>query len=91
MSLIKCSECQKEISEEAISCPFCGRPNKIEKVHTIELTSKKWKIVKLISWVGFFMGLVLLGNKSKEIGSIVLVLSLIGIFVGKAGAWWSNR
>ena len=26
MALINCSECQKEISDKAISCPNCGNP-----------------------------------------------------------------
>lgn len=91
MSLIKCSECQKDISSESFTCPFCGKPNKIEQVRTIQLTSKKWKIIKMISWLGFFIGLIFLGNKSKETGSILLSLGVIGIIVGKVGAWWSNR
>ena len=30
MSLIKCPECGKEISNKAISCPMCGYPIKEE-------------------------------------------------------------
>ncbi len=30
MSLVKCSECGKEISDKAISCPMCGYPIKEE-------------------------------------------------------------
>jgi hypothetical protein len=44
MSLIKCSECQKEISSLAKTCPACGNP--IEAV-TVEKTSKKWKKMEL--------------------------------------------
>ena len=28
MSLIKCSECEKEMSSNALVCPHCGAPNK---------------------------------------------------------------
>ncbi len=98
MSLIKCSECQKDISDEAISCPFCGKPNKIEKIHTIELTSKKWKIVKIISVLLIFIG-VLIGFSGESkggdavtgFGVFVVFLGLIMFIVGKIGAWWSNR
>lgn len=29
MALIKCSDCGKEISDEAEVCIYCGRPNEI--------------------------------------------------------------
>ncbi len=29
--MIFCQDCDKKISEEAVSCPNCGRPNKINK------------------------------------------------------------
>ena len=32
MSLIKCPECNKDVSNEAISCPYCGYPIK-KKLH----------------------------------------------------------
>lgn len=32
MALIKCSECGKEISEQASSCPKCGCPTKENKI-----------------------------------------------------------
>ncbi len=32
MALIKCKECGKEISDQAISCPHCGCPLKTEKI-----------------------------------------------------------
>ena len=34
MALIKCSECGKEISDRAITCPNCGCPN-VAKNHCI--------------------------------------------------------
>ena len=52
MSLIKCSECGKEVSDHAVSCPSCGNPISTHNVAEasrpvapveIELTSKKWK------------------------------------------------
>ena len=50
MSLIKCSECGKEISDKATACPSCGNPiynqpvriNESKKVEIVQ-TSKKWK------------------------------------------------
>ena len=31
MALIKCSECDKEVSSKAVNCPSCGNPIKKEK------------------------------------------------------------
>ena len=31
MALIQCSECKKEISDQATSCPNCGAPIKAKK------------------------------------------------------------
>ena len=38
MALIKCSECGKEISDKAVSCPKCGNPINEKKEKT---TNKK--------------------------------------------------
>ena len=57
MALIQCSECGKQISDKAISCPGCGAPRKTERVEPtplkrpstkppIELENGKW------SWGG---------------------------------------
>ena len=32
MTLMKCSECSKEMSDKAESCPNCGNPNKIQQL-----------------------------------------------------------
>jgi len=72
MALIKCSECGKEVSDNAISCPSCGNPINAAKNPEIrisafpdqslkiepELTSKKWKKVKLISWIVIALGFI---------------------------------
>lgn len=54
MSLIKCTECQKEISDQANTCPHCGRA---VKPVLIEQNSKRWKKVKLVSWIVFLVSL----------------------------------
>ncbi len=74
MALIQCSECGKEVSDQATSCPHCGNPindNELkvqlstnsEKPLKIEpeLTSKKWKKAKLFSWLAIFFGLMIMG------------------------------
>lgn len=97
MALIKCSECGKEISDKAGACPFCGNPVS-ENTVTIQSTKKKWKLVKLISWIAFIFGLMLFSNiidggfnnPKAGIGFVLAFLGFIGIIVGKFGAWWTN-
>ncbi len=107
MALIKCSECHSDISERAMSCPKCGNPLKqdgniklSDKTQTIQLTNKKWKIVKLISILLFILGWVIFfpafgkggfQNPISGLGFSLGILGLFGWFVGKIGAWWSNK
>ncbi len=60
MALINCPECNKEISDKAISCPHCGypidiKPNKDNKYYDIELLSiqnqNKIHVVKYLTRV----------------------------------------
>ena len=39
--LIKCPECNREISDQAYSCPFCGYPIKDKKKTTTSHSTKK--------------------------------------------------
>lgn len=98
MSLIKCSECGKEISQNAQTCPSCGNPVAQAKtftegpVTTIQKTYKKWKAVRLASWVVIIIGLIsLTGNEvATSIGSIGIVFGIIGLIVARLGAWWTT-
>ena len=70
MSLIKCTECGKDISDQALSCPHCGVPlsskdlsgipNEARKVdlnvEKFEMTSKKWK-----KYLAFAIPLLIIG------------------------------
>ena len=41
MALINCPECNKEISDKALSCPNCGLPINILQAHTDSITIKE--------------------------------------------------
>ncbi len=100
MSLIKCSECGKEISDKAESCPNCGNPviNASESVFkeapvvTIQQTYKKWKAVKLISWIVVIIGIMSLGGSEagKALGGMLIFFGIIGLIVAKMGKWWTT-
>lgn len=58
MALIKCPECNKEISDKAKKCPNCGFPIKRKKVRTLKKKkkSKNIFIVFTLAILFFFVG-----------------------------------
>lgn len=54
MALIKCPECEKEISDKANACPNCGCPSDIieEKIKLQKIEDAKPKMVKACSCCG---------------------------------------
>ncbi|MEK9173029.1 MAG: zinc-ribbon domain-containing protein [Patescibacteria group bacterium] len=108
MALIRCSECGREVSDKAPSCPNCGStinssvvqvsnsPGQTLKIEP-ELTSKKWKIVKLVSWLVIIVGLVSAGPlgdsvpDGQYIGFTIAILGSVVLIVGKVGAWYSDK
>lgn len=100
MSLIKCSECSKEVSENATACPYCGNPLKVAEVKVstepnkrveIELTSKKWKKVILFSWIAIVVLLILFYSSKNYVWFGLLIISIFVLIAGKIGAWYSNK
>ncbi|MDP2684985.1 MAG: hypothetical protein Q8P20_08190 [bacterium] len=107
MVLIKCSECESDISDKAQSCPKCGNPLKdkkdndvSDKTQTVQLTGKKWKIVKLISVVLFILGWMIFfpafekngfRNPMSGLGFSLGMLGLFIWFVAKIGSWWNHK
>lgn len=80
MALINCSECNKEISDKAISCPHCGNPiNEIQQPTITEeyLCCPKCKSKKLhTEQIGFSGGKALAG--AVLAGGIGLLAGTIG-------------
>jgi hypothetical protein len=99
MALIKCSECDKDISDKAASCPFCGNPmaNQNQSPILIEQTNKKWKLIELVSWIAIIFGavasLVAIGknNSASGISFACLIIGIIGAIIGQFGSWWNHR
>ena len=52
MTLINCPECKKEISDEAIKCPGCGK-TVVEVLY--ELSERKFR-VRMLLVILFFVG-----------------------------------
>lgn len=68
MSLIKCPECKREISDKAIACPHCGYPisnNKnISKTYTVRLEKCGANKVQVIKCIRIIKGADLLDAKN---------------------------
>ena len=104
MSLIKCFECQSEMSDKALACPKCGNPNKPKKgsvdgLDAVRSASKKWKLVKLIfglifvtAMVGFFLRAMKTGLNDPyvEVWAAAMGLGFAGFLFGRLGAWWNR-
>jgi hypothetical protein len=91
MALINCPECNKDVSDKASSCPFCGHPI-ADSATTIELTNKKWKKFKLAGLMFFVIGLFVIfkGGAYTGLGVLLWLTAFVLQIIGKTGAWWTN-
>lgn len=96
MGLIKCPDCEREVSDRAPSCPNCGAPiAAAEPVLTTQQTAKRFKGAEAIGAVVLMIGIVLLFLPGAESGTlgVGVLLSTVGIIVtlsAKIGAWWHH-
>ena len=75
------------------------------EIQTIQLTSKKWKVIQLIGAIGACIGSISMGsavdfisinnittmNKFLLISGSLLTISGLTVFiVGRIGAWWNH-
>lgn len=91
MSLIKCPECDKEVSTKVTPCPHCGTPitSKEIKVAT-ELASKRYRLYLVFSVLVCFLGWILLSSGEKSslhAGGSLIAIGLIGYTVAKILIW----
>lgn len=98
MALIKCPECQSDVSSKAHSCPRCGCPisdsssfSQADKIHLIEQTSKKYKAQRLCSIFLAIAGflIVVAAFAVSPTGSPTPILSWLGLTIMATGLiWW---
>jgi hypothetical protein len=92
MSMIKCPECSRKVSDKAAACPNCAYPiaqttEQPEKVQTIEKTSKQLK--KQIIWA---YGMVIVGIfLAWRGGNTWLLSTTVGILSAFVGVLWLLR
>lgn len=94
MSLIKCAECGKDISDKAEACPSCGNPiNKqppVVETMEVERTSKKWKKKSLWGVAFIIFGALMLTTKFYGIGILLMILGFGKLIISGIGSWWTN-
>ncbi|PQJ12636.1 hypothetical protein CJD36_002520 [Flavipsychrobacter stenotrophus] len=96
MALISCSECGRQISNQAKVCPNCGVPIRLSQV-TIEKTSKEVKKMQVMGWVVLMIfviiGLVAINQNNTVlmgVGSFGIFSVLIYIFYTQIKKWWQH-
>ena len=98
MSLIKCPDCSNEVSDIAETCPNCGRPvlnSTGTNVSTIEETSKKFKLGRLLSLTIMCLSAIILFAGAK--GNVLLIAAIaffLGFFwylINKIKIWWHHK
>jgi DNA-directed RNA polymerase subunit RPC12/RpoP len=78
MALIQCSECNKEISDQAISCPGCGSPIALRR--PAARVGKQWEAIGTIMVIGGMLTAIIADTPGSVIGGIVAFIGL-GVFV----------
>ena len=69
MSLVSCTECGKEISSEAKSCPNCGKVNK-------SVVNKEQDSKQTVGCAVFILGIVFLPF-IPAVGALILLVGLV--------------
>jgi len=106
MALIKSSECGRDVSDKAASCPNCG--NRISPANPAvvqlanvrgqhfhvqpELTSKKWKKVKIVA--GCIMASSRTGIRRPKFqctNRLHFFIGAIVMIIASIGAWYADK
>ena len=89
MGLIKCLDCNKEVSDRAKVCLQCGAPVGAGGVVTTEGQGKEWKLLKLIGGTLMFVSIFGLFTGS-EWSPFTGGASLFLLIFASLGSWWKH-
>ena len=101
MALIPCPECKREVSTLAASCPHCGAPvvnfrlvsPGKETVVTTLLTSKRYKLQRLVALALAVIGwvIIIFGPPGSGVAGLILLIVSIGwSIVVCILIWWHH-
>ncbi len=103
MAIIKCGECNNDVSDKATACPKCGAPvfksgeniAADAKLNTVQETSKKFKLQSLLSVLTLIIGFVLAGTSEDPVyTSIAIFLIIMGMgwyIINRFRIWWHHK
>jgi len=106
MALIKCRECNHEVSDKAEACPNCGAPVAAARetvaagtqIRTIQETSKKFKLQTLISVSIIIIGVVWLmavkddpQSEPSVMPGLLIVVGSVWYIVNRFRIWWHHK
>jgi hypothetical protein len=94
MALIKCPDCEQQVSSSAAICIHCGGPLSRaldpKAVITTQQTSKRYKALQLVGVGMTILGLVLFSGENDDVAGYTFVTG-IGLWIGaKVRAWWDH-
>ncbi|HQF85415.1 MAG TPA: hypothetical protein PLX58_10620 [Smithellaceae bacterium] len=103
MALIKCPECGAQVSSMAESCPKCAYPiagggttqASGGKIQTVEQTSKRYKLHKLLSVLLIIISFVIIissngSTSGLHVGIIGVIVGLIWYIFTSFVSWWHH-
>lgn len=76
MALVYCRECGKQISDQALSCPACGAPQRA----TSQVIRTEREVSQVLTF--FFGGVYFMFKGWFKAGIAALVISVITAFIG---------
>ena len=98
MVLIKCSECEKEVSNKAAACPGCGAPfeseaigSGVKRLTTIQKTSKSIKLQGVLTGIMMIVGVYLMVAHPDDASStIIFLIGFIWFIMNRIRKWWHH-
>lgn len=109
MALIQCPECGHKVSKNATSCPNCGEPvigaretrGAGTPLTTVQATSKRFKVHKIISSVLFWSGVLWAVGIGAQVGepdpealnkpALLMAIGFIWYLVTRLRVWWHHH
>jgi hypothetical protein len=100
MALIKCPECNRDVSDKATVCPHCARPlawtsYRQGPVQVIERTGRRWKGVRVLGWLLILAAAFALiaqwaadDSRAVTAGLWIGLAGVACLWISRAGAWW---
>ena len=98
MVLIKCSECEKEVSNKAAACPGCGAPfeseaigSGVKQLTTTQRTSKSIKLQGALAGIMIIVGVYLMvTDPANDIAPLIFLIGFIWFIMNRIKKWWHH-